>query len=291
MTSSKNIKPSEKYKDRLFRAIFDDPEHREWLLSLYNAVNNSHYTNVEDLEVTTLDDVIYTKMKNDISFLLNSQMSLYEHQSSFSPNLPLRGFLYYADLLRLKYHDKKLYSTSRLKIATPNYVVFYNGPQDIGEKQILMLSDSFEIPVKNKEEIYEWTCTMLNINKGKNEKLMESCKALQDYSEYVSMVRGNLLSGEDLNTAVENALDEAVRRNFLNGYFEKYRARIKSMSLTEYDEEEAKKVYHDDGFMEGMAAQKAEDEKIIQEIVREKDAEIARILEENARMKALLENK
>ena len=291
MTSSKNIKPSEKYKDRLFRAIFDDPEHREWLLSLYNAVNNSHYTNVEDLEVTTLDDVIYTKMKNDISFLLNSQMSLYEHQSSFSPNLPLRGFLYYADLLRLKYHDKKLYSTSRLKIATPNYVVFYNGPQDIGEKQILKLSDSFEIPVKNKEEIYEWTCTMLNINKGKNEKLMESCKALQDYSEYVSMVRGNLLSGEDLNTAVENALDEAVRRNFLNGYFEKYRARIKSMSLTEYDEEEAKKVYHDDGFMEGMAAQKAEDEKIIQEIVREKDAEIARILEENARMKALLENK
>lgn len=291
MTSSKNIKPSEKYKDRLFRAIFDDPEHREWLLSLYNAVNNSHYTNVEDLEVTTLDDVIYTKMKNDISFLLNSQMSLYEHQSSFSPNLPLRGFIYYADLLRLKYHDKKLYSTSRLKIATPNYVVFYNGPQDIGEKQILKLSDSFEIPVKNKEEIYEWTCTMLNINKGKNEKLMESCKALQDYSEYVSMVRGNLLSGEDLNTAVENALDEAVRRNFLNGYFEKYRARIKSMSLTEYDEEEAKKVYHDDGYMEGMAAQKAEDEKIIQEIVQEKDAEIARILEENARMKALLENK
>ena len=275
----------------MFRAIFDDPEHREWLLSLYNAVNNSHYTNVEDLEVTTLDDVIYTKMKNDISFLLNSQMSLYEHQSSFSPNLPLRGFLYYADLLRLKYHDKKLYSTSRLKIATPNYVVFYNGPQDIGEKQILKLSDSFEIPVKNKEEIYEWTCTMLNINKGKNEKLMESCKALQDYSEYVSMVRGNLLSGEDLNTAVENALDEAVRRNFLNGYFEKYRARIKSMSLTEYDEEEAKKVYHDDGYMEGMAAQKAEDEKIIQEIVQEKDAEIARILEENARMKALLENK
>lgn len=287
MTSTQNINPSEKYKDRLFRAIFDDPEHREWLLSLYNAVNNSHYTNVEDLEVTTLDDVIYTKMKNDISFLLNSQMSLYEHQSSYSPNLPLRGFLYYADLLRLKYHDKKLYSNSRLNIATPNYVVFYNGPQDIGEKQILKLSDSFEIPVKNEDEIYEWTCTMLNINKGKNEKLMESCKALQDYSEYVSMVRVNLLSGEDLNTAVENALNEAVSRNFLNGFFEKYRARIKSMSLTEYDEEEAKKVYHDDGYMEGMAAQKAEDEKIIQE----KDAELQKQAEEIARLKALLNEK
>ncbi len=284
MTTTENINPSTKYKDRLFRAIFDDPDHRDWLLSLYNAVNDSHYTNAEDLEVTTLDDVIYTKMKNDISFLLNSQMSLYEHQSSYSPNLPLRGFLYYADLLRLKYHDKKLYSSSLLKISTPNYVVFYNGPQDIGDKRILKLSDSFEIPVKNEEEIYEWTCTMLNINKGKNEKLMESCKALHDYSEYVSMVKGNLLSGKDLNTAVENALDEAVRRKFLSGYFEKHRARIKTMSLTEYDEEEAKKVYHDDGYREGAAAQKAEDEKIIQEIVQEKDAEIARL-------KALLENK
>ena len=57
------------------------------------------------------------------------------------------------------------------------------------------------------------------------------------------------------------------------------------MSLTEYDEEEAKKVFHDDGYNEGraegmaqgmaqgMAAQKAKDEKII----HEKDAEIARL--------------
>ena len=32
---------------------------------------------------------------------------------------------------------------------------------------------------------------------------MESYKALHDYSEYVSMVIGNLLSGKDLNNAVE----------------------------------------------------------------------------------------
>ena len=53
------------------------------------------------------------------------------------------------------------------------------------------------------------------------------------------------------------------------------------MSLTEYDEEEAKKVFHDDGYnegrAEGMAAQKAEDEKIIKEITQQKDAEIARL--------------
>ena len=127
-----NVSATPQYKDRLFRAIFSDSDHKDWLLSLYNAVNDSSYTNVDDLETTTLDDVIYMKMKNDISFIINNQMSLYEHQSTYSPNLPLRGFMYYAELLRTRYHDNKIYSSSRIKIATPNYIVFYNGDKDIG---------------------------------------------------------------------------------------------------------------------------------------------------------------
>ncbi|MCQ2584341.1 MAG: hypothetical protein MJ185_02025 [Treponema sp.] len=109
------------------------------------------------------------------------------------------------------------------------------------------------------------------------------------------MVKENRLSGADLNAAVEKALDEAVRRNLLNGYFNRHRARIKAMSLTEYDEEEAKKVFHDDGYNEGraegiaqgMAAQKAEDEKII----HEKDAEIVQKDAEIARLKAMISGK
>ena len=287
-----NVSATPQYKDRLFRAIFSDPDHKDWLLSLYNAVNDSSYTNVDDLETTTLDDVIYMKMKNDISFIINNQMSLYEHQSTYSPNLPLRGFMYYAELLRTRYHDNKIYSSSRIKIATPNYIVFYNGDKDIGERKVLRLSDSFEVPVKNNDEVYEWTCIMLNINKGRNNKLIESCKALQDYVEYVNMIKENRKAGLDLNNAVEDALDVAVKQKFLNGYFERYRARIKAMSLTEYDEEEAKKVFHDDGYKEGVQAglkkglvtgaaqQKAKDDLIIQEqaaALSEKDAEIAQL--------------
>ncbi|MCQ2586299.1 MAG: hypothetical protein MJ185_11970 [Treponema sp.] len=297
--SANGVTATNKYKDRLFRAIFNDEEHKDWLLSLYNAVNNSNYTNEEDLEITTLEDVIYMKMKNDISFILNNQMSLYEHQSTYSPNLPLRGFMYYAELLRTKYHNYKIYSTSQIKIATPNYIVFYNGRQDIGDRKVLKLSDSFEVPVKDSDECYEWTCTILNINKGHNEKLMKSCQALQDYAEYVNMVRENRIKGANLDAAVEKALDEAVSRNLLNGYFNRHRARIKAMSLTEYDEEEAKKVFHDDGYNEGraegmaqgMAAQKAEDEKIIKEITQQKDAEIEQKDAEIARLKTILAGK
>ena len=116
------------------------------------------------------------------------------------------------------------------------------------------------------------------------------------------MVRENRLSGADLNAAVEKALDEAVKRNLLNGYFNRHRARIKAMSLTEYDEEEAKKVFHDDGYNEGraegmaqgMAAQKAEDEKIIHEKEAEivqKDAELVQKDAEIARLKAMISGK
>lgn len=269
------------YKDRLFRAIFSDPDHKDWLLSLYNAVNGSSYTNVDDLESTTLEDVIYMKMKNDISFIFNNQMSLYEHQSTYSPNLPLRGFMYYAELLRTRYHNQKIYSSSRIKIATPNYIVFYNGDRDIGERKTLRLSDSFEVPVKNSDEIFEWTCTMLNINKGKNKTLIESCQALQSYVEYVNMIKENRIAGLNLNDAVEKALDKAVSMRLLNGYFERHRARIKAMSLTEYDEEEAKKVFHDDGYNEGVQAgaaqQKVKDDLILAAVLSEKDAEIARL--------------
>ena len=81
------------YKDRLFKFIFQD---KEKLLSLYNALNSSHYTNSEDIEITTLEDVIYCKMKNDVSFIIDDRLSLFEHQSTYNPNMPLRGFLYFA---------------------------------------------------------------------------------------------------------------------------------------------------------------------------------------------------
>lgn len=70
-TSNRNV------KDRLFRFIFQD---KKDLLDLYNAVNQSDYTNIDDFEVNTLDDAIYLSMKNDISFLIGGTMNLYEHR-------------------------------------------------------------------------------------------------------------------------------------------------------------------------------------------------------------------
>ena len=104
-----NTNVNKKYKDTIFRKLFG--ENKANALSLYNAINGTNYTEDSDFEYTTLDDVVYMGMKNDISFVVGTSLSLYEHQSTYNPNMPLRGLLYFADLYRKMIQgDERLYT-------------------------------------------------------------------------------------------------------------------------------------------------------------------------------------
>ena len=173
-------------KSTLFCFIFGSEENKKYLLSLYNAVNDTTYTSIEDIEINTIKDIIYIRVKNDISFILDADMSLYEHQSTYNPNMPLRGMMYFSTLYAqfLSEHNKKIYNKTLVKIPTPRYIVFYNGDDSYPDKLELKLSDAFERPDHSGR--FEWTATMLNINKGHNEKIMNKCQALLQYSEFIS---------------------------------------------------------------------------------------------------------
>ena len=82
------------FRDRLFKFIFGNPDHKEWTLQLYNAINGSHHTNVDDIQLNTIDDILYMGMKNDVSFLINDTISFYEQQSAINPNMPMRYLIY-----------------------------------------------------------------------------------------------------------------------------------------------------------------------------------------------------
>ena len=86
------------YKDRLFRKLFGSIEMRDNILSLYNALNGTEYTAADELELKTLEDAIYIKMKNDVAFLIDSYLPLWEQQSTYNPNMPVRGFMYFGEL-------------------------------------------------------------------------------------------------------------------------------------------------------------------------------------------------
>lgn len=160
-----------KFKDRLFRMVFQS---KKDLLELYNAINGTSYTNPDELEINTLDDVIYMGMKNDSSFLIDNFLNLYEHQSTYNPNLPARGLLYFADLYRSYMARKKLnlYSSSLQKLPVPKFVVFYNGKAEEPDQQELKLSDAFEMPEDGELPAVEVRVVMLNINWGHNKELM-----------------------------------------------------------------------------------------------------------------------
>lgn len=222
------------YKDRLFKFIFGNPEKKQWTLSLYNAMNGTNYTNPDDLQFNTIGDALYMGMKNDVSFLVASDMNLWEQQSSFNPNMPMRLFLYAAQLYEkfVQTSDYYQYSSTLQTIPTPHCVCFYNGTQEQPEKQVLKLSDAYggdgDIEVK---------VTMLNVNYGKNQKLMEACKPLKEYAWLVDAVRKNQKEKMNLDAAVDKALSEMSDDFAIKPFLLGNRAEVKSMLITEYNEQ------------------------------------------------------
>lgn len=102
-----------KHKDRVFNFLFGNPDNREWTLALYNAVNGSEYTDADAIEFNTIDDAVYLGMKNDVSFIILNELNLWEHQSSYNPNMPMRFFIYAAKLYEKYISGSEYYQYSR----------------------------------------------------------------------------------------------------------------------------------------------------------------------------------
>ena len=230
------VKVNAKFKDRLFRLLFGAEENKQYLLQLYNAVNDTDYTDVNALQMTTIDDAIYMHMKNDSSFIIASEMDLYEHQSTYNPNMPLRGFLYFGHLYEkyVKNTGKNVYGRELIEIPTPRYVVFYNGTDEMPDETVLRLSDAFMKP--DDTGGYEWTARMLNINKGHNRKLMEKCRPLKEYSDLIYLTRRYQKEMEDKKAAIDKAVKEAETWECLGAYLTNHRNEVIDVLLTEYDE-------------------------------------------------------
>lgn len=226
-----------KFKDTVFRMLFSE---KEALLSLYNAVNSSNYTDADALEIVTLENAIYMGMKNDLAFILDMNLYLYEHQSTVNPNIPLRDLFYIAAEYQKLIDRKSLYSSAIQKIPTPGFFVFYNGIEPLEDCCISRLSDAFLHT--GAEPALELIVTTLNINEGHNCELMQHCRKLKEYAQYVTKVR-KYAEQLPLEDAVERAVTECIRENILADFLKKNRAEVVAMSIFEYDKvEEEKKL-------------------------------------------------
>lgn len=236
-----------RYKSRIFAMLFSD---RNELLKLYNAINGTSYDDPDLLQVNTLENAVYMSMQNDVSFIIDMRLNLYEHQSTYSPNLPVRYLLYVADVYSDYTKDMNLYGTKAVKLPTPRFVIFYNGQAEQPDRKELKLSELFSIP--DADPSLELKAVMLNINKGHNRKLMETCRTLQDYAEYTFRVR-EYAAEMPLDLAVEQAITECISEGILADFLRKNRAEAKKVSIYEYDEERHMRQTREEGMEEGYA--------------------------------------
>ena len=246
------MKTRRNYKDTLFRMLFND---KESLLCLYNAVNGTDYDNAGDLEINTLENAIYMSMRNDVSFVFDFSLNLYEHQSTVNPNMPLRDLFYVSSMLQNIVKDEDLYRSALVRIPTPRFIVFYNGVKGQPERREYRLSDAFQQETGRPE--LELVVTVLNINPGKNKKLLESCALLKEYMQYVEKVRGHLAE-RGIEEAVSLAVDECISEGILAEFLSRNKAEAIAVSIFEYDEEAHLKNVFEEGKAEGIAEGKAE---------------------------------
>ena len=135
---------------------------------------------------------------------------------------------------------EELYKTTLIRLPAPRCVVFYNGSRDTPEEVLLSLSDAFE---KGSRSDVEVRVHMLNINLGRNEKLMEKCHLLWEYACFTEEVNRRLRMGLEVRAAINQAVDSCLAQGILTDILEENRMEVIGMLLTECNMHKVKKVW------------------------------------------------
>ena len=277
------------FKDTLFRKIFDN---KKDLLSLYNALNDTEHTDEDLIEINTIEDAIYIGYKNDISFVIDSELNLYEHQSSVNKNMPIRGLIYLTELYK-------------------GYIERNGEP----ERRVMPLSDSYMTNDSNKGQkpCLELEALLVNINYGCNKEIMNKCQKLMEYSQLIALIRKyydelvekyaklgiHKSKKEIFAEAVSLAIEEAIRNNILKEILRNNKAEVTNMLLTEFDEkdyiegvkEESERRGREEGRMEGRLEERLEGKiyLIIKKVKKSKSLQIiaSELEEEEADIKSI----
>lgn len=240
------------YKSSLFTMLLED---KERALDVYNALNDTSYDNADDLEIMKLENAVYLSFRNDASFILEATLNIYEHQSTYNPNMPLRDLIYVANLLAGIVKDENLYGTSLVKIPLPQFVTFYNGVDKQLERVEMKLSDAYNVFTDNPQ--LELKCIMLNLNKGYNKELMSRCETLKGYMTFVDKVR-DYQQEMPLESAVDSAIEECIKEHVLEDFMKREKAMVRSMSVLEFNLEKQLKFMKAEGIAEGSKLTLAE---------------------------------
>lgn len=237
------------YKSDVFSMLMEEPQNA---LELYNAVNHSDYADPKMVEMCTLDRGISLTVRNDASFVLDMNLSVYEHQSTVCPNMPVRSLIYLTNILERMLKGRNLYGRRLIKIPIPKFAIFYNGDEEQPERYEMKLSDAFERPVEQPE--LQLVCTVYNINYGKNKELLSKCRFLREYMMFVDYVRAYHRENgyEGLECSIEQAIDRCIGENVLREFLIEHRWEVVKVTKLDYTFERQLTLEREENIKEGL---------------------------------------
>ncbi len=253
------------YKDSVFSLYMSNPNR---LIESYNAIQGENYALDTPIEINTLDDALYKERINDISFSLDGRyIVLMEHQSTINENMPVRVLLYLGRVLEKVLDQENIYRKKRIPLATPEFIVLYNGQEDYPDISYMRLSDAFiSQPHKNEGEpapSVELVVKVVNIGYGHNESILKKSKSLEDYSIFIDKVQKYKNSGLLLDEAIRKAVNYCRENNIMQPFLTEHASEVENMLFTEWDWNEAMKIEREEALEEGLTQGRAEGRKEI----------------------------
>lgn len=237
------------YRDGVFRQLFNDENH---IRELYSALADKDYSSAK-VDIVTLEDAIFGEIKNDLAFIIDSKfIVLTEQQSTVNPNMPFRMGVYAMREYEKYYFDKRIYSTTLVKIPMPELYVFYNGEEEQPLYQELKFSEAFVVKPEKYDTIkIEVVVKVINVNYEKGAEVLKKCKTLSEYSRFIAIVYRNKKLYESLQAAIEEAIKECIANNILREFLEKNGGDVVSFLFQALTREEIEEIREKDGYVKG----------------------------------------
>ena len=176
--------------------------------------------------------------------------------------MPFRILEYIARIYEKVVETKKKFGKKLVKIPFPEFYVFYNGTEDFPVEKTLNLSDAFILPETEQSKFpLEITVKVVNINIDKENPVLKRCKILDQYSEFVELVRNSINSGT--SDPFTYAISKALKEGCLSNYLARKATEVENMLMTEYDYDTDIAVQREEAFEEGVEKKAIETAKIL----------------------------
>jgi len=236
-----------KQRDTMFRHLFKIPSHFIPLLEKCRGEN----VNLTENQITLFDldtDYAIRPRRNDISFLVDGKIViLVEHQSTINPNMALRLFLYYNELLQLwiKQNNINLYGNKKIEsLPLPEFYVVYDGREKLK-------NNYSTLRICHNNIVIDVSVKIINIHYNSLEDTSLG-NPLAGYAYFQKVYDENIKLGLSMQESFELARQTCIKNGYLTGHIEKEEFIMFYKDFLNYDNQVKAEVW-EEALAEGKA--------------------------------------